>query len=168
MTPAWPIEIERTLRRAVRQRQESGAGPERWAPLDLLQADTLAALLVTHTASQWSQATGRQLSPAALSAARANAATSIRSALAAAAAGDLDRDAGLVARDLTGQGRLHATRAAAEASGVLQFRWRTKRDERVRPEHAALEGQVYSMVGGAPGVGLPGEPWGCRCSMEPV
>lgn len=58
------------------------------------------------------------------------------------------------------------TRAALEGAGVTRWRWRTQRDGRVRPEHAALEGRIFTDP--HPTEGLPGSQWGCRCWMEPA
>lgn len=167
MIPALPISLELRLRRAIEQRQRSDAGPERWAQLDDAQARTFAALLATHTAAQWSQVTGTTLDPARLVLTRPAVAGAIREALTAAAAGDTTPPA-LVARNVAMAARSELSAAAATSLGVSRFRWRTRRDDRVRPTHAALEGQVFDVGAGAPGVGLPGREYGCRCSMEPV
>lgn len=46
---------------------------------------------------------------------------------------------------------------------VLYERWVTAHDDRVRPEHAAVDGEVIPF-GGTWSNGLrPGEDWGCRC-----
>lgn len=44
------------------------------------------------------------------------------------------------------------------------FKWRTLKDNRVRPEHADREGVIYSVDEGE----LPGQDWGCRCWAEPI
>lgn len=48
-----------------------------------------------------------------------------------------------------------------------QYIWRTVKDDRVRPEHAAREGQIFSWTD-PPDDGHPGEAFGCRCWAEPV
>lgn len=58
------------------------------------------------------------------------------------------------------------TLAALEGAGVTRWRWRTQRDARVRPEHAALDGEIFASP--HPTEGLPGNQWGCRCWMEPA
>jgi len=63
-------------------------------------------------------------------------------------------------------GRLNQTRQ--EAAGITSFIWRTQQDDRVRPSHEEIEGQQFKWAEGAPGIGLPGEPYNCRCSAAPV
>lgn len=74
----------------------------------------------------------------------------------------------LIARDQVGKayGQINASRQAD--LGITQFRWMTSEDERVRPEHEAIDGQTFNYPEGAPGEGLPGEPVLCRCWAEPV
>lgn len=62
-------------------------------------------------------------------------------------------------------GRLDKARQVA--AGLDRYRWRTMGDDRVRDEHAAREGQVFSW-GSPPIDGHPGEPVNCRCNAEPV
>lgn len=72
----------------------------------------------------------------------------------------------LIARDQTGKlyGQINAD--TQKALGLKKFTWRTSNDERVRPEHQALEGQVFS-YDDPPDEGLPGEAIQCRCHAEP-
>jgi SPP1 gp7 family putative phage head morphogenesis protein len=72
----------------------------------------------------------------------------------------------LIARDQIGKlnGELNKTRQ--EALGVDAFVWRTSRDERVRPAHAAREGKSF-MWTEPPADGIPGEAVNCRCFAEP-
>lgn len=74
----------------------------------------------------------------------------------------------LIARDQIGKlyGQTNAYRQ--QDLGITSFIWRTSGDERVRDEHAALEGLEFNYPEGAPGEGIPGEPFQCRCSAEPV
>lgn len=44
--------------------------------------------------------------------------------------------------------------------------WRTRNDRKVRPEHAANDGRVFSWDD-PPDTGHPGEDYGCRCRAEP-
>lgn len=53
----------------------------------------------------------------------------------------------------------------AQAAGITKFRWNSSGDERVRPEHKALNGQVFELAN-PPAEGLPGQPVRCRCIME--
>ncbi len=77
-----------------------------------------------------------------------------------------DTRATLIARDQTGKlyGQINADRQ--KALGLTKFIWRTSNDDRVRDEHAALEGEVFS-YDDPPDEGLPGEAIGCRCHAEP-
>jgi SPP1 gp7 family putative phage head morphogenesis protein len=75
----------------------------------------------------------------------------------------------LIARDqvLT----LHAkiTRHRHKAAGIKSYIWTTSQDERVRPEHAELEGEEFSWdEGGDEEEGHPGEAVNCRCVAFPV
>lgn len=74
----------------------------------------------------------------------------------------------VIARDQIGKlyGQTNAYRQ--QDLGITSFIWRTSGDERVRDEHAALEGQEFNYPDGAPEEGLPGEPIQCRCGAEPV
>jgi SPP1 gp7 family putative phage head morphogenesis protein len=51
--------------------------------------------------------------------------------------------------------------------GVRYYRWRTRGDDRVRPEHAAREGRIFAWDSPPPG-GHPGTEVNCRCHAEPV
>lgn len=54
----------------------------------------------------------------------------------------------------------------AEHHTTKHYIWRTRKDGRVRPEHAKNEGLVFSWENPPP-TGHPGEDFGCRCSAEP-
>lgn len=73
----------------------------------------------------------------------------------------------LIARDQAtkAQGVINKTRQ--QAMGVRRYEWRTAQDERVRPSHAALNGEVFSWDA-PPSVGHPGEPINCRCVALPI
>jgi SPP1 gp7 family putative phage head morphogenesis protein len=72
----------------------------------------------------------------------------------------------LIARDQTLKlnGQITATRQMR--AGVERYTWSTSLDERVRPEHAALEGQSFSWLE-PPEVGHPGQDFQCRCIAVP-
>ena len=72
----------------------------------------------------------------------------------------------LIARDQIGKlyGQVNAARQ--QDLGVTSFVWRTVHDERVRPEHAALDGETFR-YDDPPDEGLPGEAINCRCTAEP-
>ncbi len=73
----------------------------------------------------------------------------------------------LIARDQTLKlnGQIAATRQ--QAAGVDSYTWSTSQDERVRDEHAALEGQTFEWSS-PPSVGHPGEDFQCRCIAVPA
>jgi SPP1 gp7 family putative phage head morphogenesis protein len=82
--------------------------------------------------------------------------------------GDVSQSrAELIARDQTLKlnGQITATRQMR--AGVESYVWSTSQDERVREEHAALEGQTFSWVA-PPEVGHPGQDFQCRCVAIPV
>jgi SPP1 gp7 family putative phage head morphogenesis protein len=68
----------------------------------------------------------------------------------------------LIARDqmATFNGVLNKVRQTQ--NGFDKYIWSTSQDERVRPEHAAREGKIYSWDN-PPEDGNPGEPINCRC-----
>jgi phage-related protein (TIGR01555 family) len=59
-------------------------------------------------------------------------------------------------------------RADMSKAGSTSFVWTTRGDSVVRPEHKELDGQVFPLASGAPTVGFPGDPPGCRCVARPV
>ncbi len=73
----------------------------------------------------------------------------------------------VIARDQIGKlyGQTNAFRQ--QDLGIDSFTWATSEDERVRPEHAELNGKVFR-YDDLPSEGLPGTPILCRCSAEPV
>lgn len=75
--------------------------------------------------------------------------------------------AALIARDQVGKWQSELDAARQQQLGVTRFIWRTVHDERVRPEHQALDGEVFS-YDDPPSEGLPGTPINCRCYAEPV
>lgn len=77
------------------------------------------------------------------------------------------RRATLIARDQTGKlyGQINAERQ--REVGITRFVWRTSNDQRVRDEHAELEGETFEYAN-PPSEGLPGEAIQCRCYAEPV
>lgn len=82
--------------------------------------------------------------------------------------GIAERHARLIARDQVGKlnGRIAAARH--QELGFGSFKWRSMKDQRVRPRHVHLDGQVFRYPEGAPGEGIPGHPIQCRCFQEPV
>ena len=74
--------------------------------------------------------------------------------------------AALIARDQVGKlyGAINQQRQAN--LGVARYTWRTMRDNRVRDEHEALDGDSFSWES-PPSEGHPGEPVNCRCYADP-
>jgi SPP1 gp7 family putative phage head morphogenesis protein len=73
----------------------------------------------------------------------------------------------LIARDQIATLNSQVTKDRQTEAGILRYRWSTSQDERVRPEHAALEGRIFSWDDPPP-EGHPGEPINCRCVAIPV
>lgn len=74
----------------------------------------------------------------------------------------------LIARDQVLKANSAMTQTRMTAAGVSRYRWSTSRDERVRPMHRELEGQIFSWSD--PPVTTPkgernhpGEDYQCRC-----
>ncbi len=75
--------------------------------------------------------------------------------------------ADLLARDQTLKLNANITQARQRGAGVEKYIWTTSGDERVRDEHAELEGEVFSWDN-PPSVGHPGEDIQCRCTAFPI
>ncbi len=75
--------------------------------------------------------------------------------------------ADLIARDQVLKLNGQITEERQTRAGVEQYVWTTAGDERVREEHAALEGQVIDW-NSPPTVGHPGEDYQCRCVAFPL
>jgi len=83
-----------------------------------------------------------------------------------------ERQANVIARDQLGKLNGEVNQARQEALGVTHYIWRTMRDNRVRDEHFALEGQRVAWddpppVGPNGEPAHPGEAIQCRCYAEP-
>lgn len=59
------------------------------------------------------------------------------------------------------------TEELARKRGQTFYRWRTRQDSRVRAEHRARHGRLFSWLY-PPDGGHPGEDYGCRCWAESV
>jgi SPP1 gp7 family putative phage head morphogenesis protein len=77
------------------------------------------------------------------------------------------RRADIIARDQVGKFNGQLTELRQTELGIERFIWRTSNDEKVRPEHAELEGEVFEWRN-LPSEGMPGEQVMCRCFAEPV
>ena len=73
----------------------------------------------------------------------------------------------LIARDQTLKLNGAITEIRQTNAGIERYTWSTSLDERVRPEHAALEGQEFLWTA-PPAVGHPGQDFQCRCVAVPV
>lgn len=73
----------------------------------------------------------------------------------------------LIARDQVSKYNGALNQANQKAAGINRYTWRGVKDNRERPEHLALEGQVFSWDQPSY-LGNPGEPIRCRCWAEPV
>jgi len=72
----------------------------------------------------------------------------------------------LIARDQTLKTLGGINEVRQREAGVNSYTWSTSNDERVRDEHAELEGQVFSWDN-PPEEGNPGQPIQCRCVAVP-
>lgn len=77
------------------------------------------------------------------------------------------RRAEFIARDQVSKLNGNLTQLRQQEIGVSQYRWRTVRDNRVRPEHEEREGVIFSWSA-PPKDGHPGQPINCRCIAEPL
>lgn len=76
--------------------------------------------------------------------------------------------ANLIARDQTLKLAGDLTRIRQTNAGIGQYVWTSSGDERVREEHALLDGEVFSWSSGHPTEGHPGQTFQCRCTAYPV
>jgi SPP1 gp7 family putative phage head morphogenesis protein len=82
--------------------------------------------------------------------------------------GDIsERHAELIARDQTLKLNGAINQSRQQAAGVDSYVWSTSGDERVRDEHAELDGETFSWASPPP-PGHPGEDFQCRCIAIPV
>lgn len=74
--------------------------------------------------------------------------------------------AALITEDQVGKINSLIRKIQAKKSGIERFVWMTEGDDRVRPEHEALNEMIFTYEEGSP-EGFPGEPVRCRCMDEP-
>lgn len=84
-----------------------------------------------------------------------------------------DSRAELIARDQTLKANAALTETRHKDAGIERYVWSTSRDSRVRDEHAALEGRVFSwsdppITNPRGDRNHPGEDYQCRCVAIPV
>lgn len=73
----------------------------------------------------------------------------------------------LIARDQIGKMNSEFSRVRQQDLGITHYQWSTAQDERVREEHADLDGQTFSWSE-PPDEGHPGTAIQCRCVALPV
>lgn len=73
----------------------------------------------------------------------------------------------LIARDQVLKAHGNLSQIRNREAGIERYQWSTSRDERVRPEHEELDGQIFSWDAPPP-VGHPGEDIQCRCAAVPL
>ena len=73
----------------------------------------------------------------------------------------------LIARDQTNKLNGALTKARQGDLGITRYVWSTSGDERVRPEHQALDGKTFSW-NSPPPEGHPGTAIQCRCQAIPL
>lgn len=73
----------------------------------------------------------------------------------------------LIARDQIGKMNSEFSRVRQQGLGITHYQWSTAQDERVREEHADLDGQTFSWSE-PPDEGHPGTAIQCRCVALPV
>jgi SPP1 gp7 family putative phage head morphogenesis protein len=79
----------------------------------------------------------------------------------------------LIARDQVLKANSDMTQTRMTAAGITRYRWSTSRDERVRPMHRELEGQIFSwsdppITNPKGDRNHPGRDYQCRCVQVPV
>jgi SPP1 gp7 family putative phage head morphogenesis protein len=78
----------------------------------------------------------------------------------------LEARAKFVARDQVATLNGQVARMRQERVGIRKYIWQTSEDERVRPSHAALNGEIMSWDDPPP-FGHPGMDYNCRCVAIP-
>lgn len=69
----------------------------------------------------------------------------------------------LIARDQVSKMNGSINRVRQQSLGITEYKWSTSGDERVRPSHAELDGQVFRWDNPPEKTGHPGEDYQCRC-----
>lgn len=82
--------------------------------------------------------------------------------------GVAERRAKTIARDQIGSLNADITRDRQTDLGITHYTWQTAEDERVRPEHRALDGKIRRWDDPHPIEGHPGQAINCRCVALPV
>ena len=74
----------------------------------------------------------------------------------------------LIARDQTSKLNSAFNKARQTGLGIERYEWQTAGDERVRPEHQAHDGKIFSWNDPPEDTGHPGEDIQCRCVAIPI
>lgn len=74
----------------------------------------------------------------------------------------------LIARDQTSKLNSALVQQRQENLGVVEYIWRTAKDDRVRPSHASKNGKVFRWDNPPKDTGHPGEDINCRCVAQPI
>lgn len=72
----------------------------------------------------------------------------------------------LIATDQVGKLNGMLTKLRQKFLGITKYKWRTRNDKRVRPDHRKREGKIFRWSN-PPSDGHPGEAINCRCCAEP-
>jgi SPP1 gp7 family putative phage head morphogenesis protein len=79
------------------------------------------------------------------------------------------RRADLIARDQIATAVSDLNKLRQEEAGIERYVWSSSLDERVREEHAALDGTEHSWKKPGPDNGMhPGQPINCRCTARAI
>lgn len=74
----------------------------------------------------------------------------------------------LIARDQTSKTNAAINQHRQTTAGISHYEWSTSRDDRVREEHAAHEGEVFAWNNPPSDTGAPGDDINCRCVSVPI
>lgn len=74
----------------------------------------------------------------------------------------------LIARDQTQKLNAAITRQRQTALGIVEYRWQTSDDERVRESHKRNNGKIFNWNSPPKETGHPGEDIQCRCVAIPI
>lgn len=74
----------------------------------------------------------------------------------------------LIARDQTSKMNSSFNQVRQQQIGIEKYTWSTSGDERVRPEHASQDGQVFRWDTPPASTGHPGHDVQCRCVAIPI
>lgn len=79
-----------------------------------------------------------------------------------------EKRAKFIARDQTAKLVSTMNRERNLALGIESYKWRTSKDERVRPNHRSKEGKTFRWDDPPEDTGHPGMDFNCRCTASPI